>query len=398
MTSSRLLPRLAPLRTPVALSLFALAFLIAGADGCTDPNVQGARNEMNNQDYERVLELTSMAIESDPANGEAHFLRGEAFRMKAEGMPNDAAGRGAFIEDMTLAYASARTNGYEPSDIDNRLQVAWAFEMTRGQSSYRRAAEDPSAYGDAATAYQNAITLQPDSSAGYLNQSLALIAADRSTEAAEPLQMAIDKGANSVDAYIYLGRIYLAEGQASDALAVLEEGQAMFPENEDIQTELLNAYGRTGNAEQAIERYAEAVEREPDDPVLRYNYGSFLLQDGRYDEAAEQLMRATELDSQNANAYYNLGAAYQNKAASFNDQISELEDADAPRADVEAVVAQRSDLLAQAMPNLERARELTEAGGDDTADICRALFQVYASLRQNDKAEEAAECAGLDLN
>ncbi len=399
MTSSRLLQRLPSLRFPFTLSLLALAFIIAGADGCgSDPNVTGARLEMRNEDYDRVLELTAAALETDPTNAEAHFLQGEAYRMKAEGMTDDAAGRSALIADMASAYESARTNGHTASDIDNRLQVAWGFEMNRGASAFRRAADDPAAYEDAALSFGNATTLQPDSSAGYLNQGLALLAASRSEEAAEPLQMAIDKGANSAEAYIYLGRIYLSDGRASEALEVLESGQDMFPDNEELQTEILNAYGRTGNSDQALARYAEAVESKPDDPVLRYNYGSFLLQASRYEEAAEQLMRATELDSQNANAYYNLGAAYQNKAASFNEQISELEDAGASRAEVDAVVAQRSELLEQAMPNLERARELTEAGGDDAADICRALFQVYASLQQNDKAEEAAECAGMDLN
>lgn len=401
MTASRLLTSLSSLRFPLVLGLLSAAFLVAGADGCSsDPNVTGARLEMRNGDYDRVLELTEAALAENPANAEAHFLRGEAYRMKAEAMGDDAAGRTALIADMTDAYQAAQTNGYDAAEVTNRLQVAWGFEMNRGASAFRRAAEDPTAYDDAVLSFGNATTLQPDSSAGYLNQGLALLAAggERSAEAAEPLQMAIDKGANSAEAYIYLGRIYLSSGQANDALEVLEEGQAMFPDNEELQTEILNAYGRTGNVEEALERYADAVVRKPDDAVLRYNYGSFLLQAGRYDEASEQLMQATEMDSQNANAYYNLGAAYQNKAASFNERISELEDGDASQAEIDAVVAERAALLEQALPSLERARELTEAGGDDASDICQALFQVYATLGQSDEASEAAECAGIDLN
>ncbi len=399
MLSSRLPARLASLRFPVVLSLLSVALVVAGADSCgSDPNVTGAKLEMKNQDYDRVLELTATALETDPANAEAYFLRGEAFRLKAEAAGDDAAARGALIADMVDAYQNARANGYTTDDVDNRLQMAWGFEMNRGTSAFRRAAEDPAAYNDAVTSFEHATMLQPDSAAGYLNHGLALIAADRSPDAAEPLQMAIDKDASSAEAYIYLGRIYLAGGQVSDALEVLESGQQMFPDNEEIQTEILNAYGRTeGNAEEALARYAQAVERKPEDPVLRYNYGSFLLQDGQFDEAAEQLMRATELDSQNANAYYNLGAAYQNKAASFNTRIAELEDERASRDDIDAVVAEREVLLEQALPNLERARELTEAGGDDAADICGALFRVYVALGQNDQAREAAECGGLDI-
>ncbi len=395
---------LLPPRFPSSLLLLGFvtaAFLLAGADGCgSDPNVTGARLEMRNQDYDRVIELTDAALAADPANAEALFLRGEAYRLKAEGMTDDAASRADLITQMEEAYAGARANGHDAAEIDNRLQVAWGFEMNRGASAFRRAAEDSTAYDDAATSFGNATMLLPDSSAGHLNKGLALLAANRSTEAAEPLQMAIDKGADSEEAYIYLGRIYLADGRSADALQVLEEGQAMFPDNEELQTEILNAYGRDGgNADEALARYAAAVERKPDDPVLRYNYGSFLLQAGRFDEAAPQLTRAAELDPENPNAYYNLGAAYQNKAASFNNDIKELEDTGAPQAEVDAALAERQALLNQALPNLERARDLSAEGGEDVSGICRALFSVYVALGQNTEAEDAAECAGMeDMN
>ncbi|MEP0549052.1 MAG: tetratricopeptide repeat protein [Rhodothermales bacterium] len=393
------LSRMPAVRLPFALGLLALAFLVAGADSCgSDPNVTGAKLEMKNQDYDRVLELTAAAIEADPDNEEAYFIRGEAYRMKAEAM-DDASQRADLLAEMTQAYNRSLELGHAPAEIENRLQVAWGAEMNYGARAFRRAAEDPSAYDEAAASFNNATVILPDSSAGFLNQGLAYLAAGNSADAAVPLQMAIDKGANSAEAYIYLGRIYLSsEDRAADALGVLEQGQAAFPDNEELQTEILNAYVRAGQTDRAIDAYNARIAADPENPLYRYNYGSLLLQAERYDEAAEQLMVATELDAQNANAFYNLGAAYQNKAASFNKRVGELEDAGASQAEVDAAIAERTSLLGQAMPNLERARALTEAAGEDSADICRALFQVYAALGQGEKAQEAAECAGLDLN
>ncbi len=393
------LSRLTAVRFPLALGFLALAFLVAGADGCgSDPNVTGAKLEMKNEDYDRVLELTAAALEANPDNEEAYFLRGEAYRMKAEAM-NDAAQRSELLAEMTQAYNRSLDLGHDPAEITNRLQVAWGAEMNFGARAFRRASDDPSAYDEAAASFGNATVILPDSSAGFLNQGLAYLAAGSSDNAAEPLQMAIDKGANSAEAYIYLGRIYLSsQDRAADALGVLEQGQAEFPDNEELQTEILNAYVRAGQTDRAIEAYNARIAAEPENPLYRYNYGSLLLQAERFDEAVEQLTVATELDGQNANAYYNLGAAYQNKAASFNARVAELEDAGAPRADVDAAIAERTSLLNDALPNLERARALTEAAGDDSGDICRALFQVYAALGQGEKAREAGECAGLDLN
>jgi len=390
--------RLPALRFPFLLGLLTLAFFIAGADSCgSDPNVTGARLEMQNEDYDRVLELTSAAIETNPENQEAYFLRGEAYRMKAENTES-AEERADLLAEMTDAYERSLELGHDAAEITNRLQVAWGFEMNRGASAFRRAADDPTAYDDAAASFGNAIMVQPDSSAGYLNQGLALLASGESAAAAEPLQMAIDKGAESAEAYIYLGRIYLASDRGNDALTVLEQGREFFPENEELQTELLNAYVRAGQTERAIEAYEARIAAEPQNPLYRYNYGSLLLQAERYDEAIEQLEQAVELDPQNANAFYNLGAAYQNKAASFNQRISELEDTDAPQAEVEAAISERADLLNEALPSLESARELSEQAGEDAAPICQALFQVYASLGMDEEAQDAAECAGLDLN
>jgi tetratricopeptide (TPR) repeat protein len=393
------LSRFPALRLPALLSLLALSFLIAGANGCgSDPNVTGARLEMRNEDYDRVIELTNAAIEADSENEEAYFLQGEAYRMKAE-QAGTTAERADLLAEMTDAYNRSLELGHDPAEITNRLQVAWGFEMNRGASAFRAAADDPTAYDEAAASFANAVVVQPDSSAAYLNQGLALLAAGQSADAAEPLQMAIDKGADSAEAYIYLGRIYLSsEDRADDALGVLEQGRELFPDNEELQTELLNAYVRVGQTDEAIAAYEARIAAEPENPLYRYNYGSLLLQAERYDESIEQLEQAIALDDQNANAYYNLGAAYQNKAASFNARITELEDAGASTAEVEAVIAERADLLSQALPSLERARALSEAAGEDAASICQALFQVYASLGQEEQAADAAECAGLDIN
>ena len=387
-----------PLRSPLLLAFAALAFIVAGADGCgSDPNVTGARLELRNQDYDRVLELTGAAIEADPANAEAYFLRGEAYRLKAEN-ETDAAARSALLAEMAQAYGEAEANGYDAAELTNRRQVAWGTEMNFGARAFRAAAENPDAYEDAVTSFSNATVVLPDSAAGFLNQGLALLAVGRTSDAAEPLQMALDRGSESPEAYIYLGRIYLQEDRADDALTTLERGQELFPDNEEIQTEILNAYVRAGQTDRAIDAYDARIAASPDDPLYRYNYGSLLLQAERYEEAVEQLTRATELEPGNANAHYNLGAAYQNQAADVNEQISELEDSDAPQAEVDAALARRTELLNEAKPHLEEARRLTEAEGQDAADICRALLQVYAATGEIEKAEEAAECAGEDLN
>ena len=90
-----------------------------------------------------------------------------------------------------------------------------------------------------------------------------------------------------------------------------------------------------------------------------------------------------------------MGAAYQNKATAVNVQLIAAGDDDA---EARRLRSERDALLEQALPYLEEARRLTTAQGESPADICTALFQVYAQLSRSDEATEAGECADQNMN
>ncbi len=240
---------------------------------------------------------------------------------------------------------------------------------------------------------QAATELAPDSTQGFLSLGLLYIRAGEPSLAVPPLERAAQIDPNdSVVAY-YHGRALVLADRGSEAVAVLEAAQTRFPGDEDIQTMLLNAYTRTGQTEQAMERYMAAAEAQPDNPVIRYNYGALLLESGRFDEAVVQLQAATRLQPDNADAFYNLGAAYQNKASALNSQGNAEENLSA----ADALFAQRDENLELALPPLMQARELATASNDERG-FCEALFRVYTQLNRIDDAEGVAECAGMSMN
>jgi hypothetical protein len=55
---------------------------------------------------------------------------------------------------------------------------------------------------------------------------------------------------------------------------------------------------------------------------------------------------------------------------------------------------QRRQLFRNAIPPLERARELSSAGGQYRQNACSALLQAYVQTEQTDKAEQVKDCAG----
>jgi tetratricopeptide (TPR) repeat protein len=155
-----------------------------------------------------------------------------------------------------------------------------------------------------------------------------------------------------------------------------------------------------------MEAYRQEVEENPDNATYRYNYGSMLLSEDRLDEAIEQLQAAVDLQSDNAKAQYNLGAAYVNKAVALNDSIATIEDrvreedreaTEQETEEIQTLAEQRQQAFQDAIPPLERARQLSQQGESGyLEDSCRALFQAYVQTEQTDQAAEVEQCAGFE--
>jgi tetratricopeptide (TPR) repeat protein len=378
------------------LTLLATVVGLTFILGCAaaDPNIAGARMELRAGDFQRALELTDAAIQTDPQNADAYVVRGDIYlAMSEQAATHDE--RADAVRNMMESYRRAQQLDPANQLLEVRLLQAYGQEMNRGAAAFGEGADDQTQYVRAAAAFERASLIMPDSATAHLYQGLATLAGGETEAAAAPLREAINLGTDAPEAYLYLGRIYLATDRADDAITVLEEARRQFPDNDEIETELLNTYGRTGQIDRAIDAYGRVVEGSPDDPVLRYNYGSFLLQAQRYEDAVEQLERAVELDPTAGNAYYNLGAAYMNQAVEANEQLSDLDPTTPEGAQVQA---RRDALLGQALGPLEQAREIFTAEGEDASDVCRSLFRAYAQLRMNDEAREAAACAGIELD
>ncbi len=394
------------------LALIVGGLLLTGADGCSsDPNVEGAKLDLRNKDYDRALKNLEIALQKNPENGEAWKYKGITLQEILNTIPPDSVDKyEQTFQEMIAAYQKAMELLPEQRDeIAARMLQAWATEMNKGVQAFNKASEDSKYYEIAAMHFHHATELEPDSVSAYVNEGLAYIAAGKHDKAIPALETAIKKGDRSPDTYIYLAELYMITNQPEKAVQLLEKARELFPDNEEISTRLLNAYILSNQIDRAMEVYAEEVEKHPDNKLYLYNYGSLLLQAGRYDEAIKYLKKAVELDSTYTNAWYNLGAAYQNKAVDIQDELDVLEDkltdkslSEEERKELERKIEElrkeQAELLRQALPYLERARQLMEASGEDTKEVCQALFRSYAHLNMLDKAEEAAKCAGIELD
>lgn len=407
-------------RLPFFVAILLGGLLLMGANGCSsDPNVEGAKLDLRNKDYDRALENLETALEKNPQNAEALELKGQVLQQMAFETP-DPEEHTQLLQDMMEAYSqAAEINPELAGDINNRLQLAFASEFDRGIQAFNRGQEDDTVFSEAAAYFGNAATLGQEASmadstlaGAHANQAYALINAGEAEAAIAPMQQAVNMGDNAADTYVILADLYRTTEQYEKVIEVLENARQLYPDNEDIAAQLLNAYVSSGQMDRAMDEYQAQVEADPDNKLYRYNYGSLLLESERYDDAIEQLKKAVEIDPEYGSAQYNLGAAYVNKAVDVNERINAMDDSlranreelsadeeEELQAEMEELAEQRRQLFADAIPQLERARAQAEAEGDDATGICQALFQAYVQTQQPDeKVQEAADCAGIDLN
>jgi tetratricopeptide (TPR) repeat protein len=203
---------------------------------------------------------------------------------------------------------------------------------------------------------------------------------------------------------LYLQGTELANSQttAMEEISISEDLSGATPLAE-LQNQRLSALNSTGQTEEAMEAYRQQIENNPENARYRYNYGSLLLNADRYDEAAEQLSQAVELDPDDPKKQYNLGAAYLNKGVVMQDSLVSMRDSvmaknreptEEEARMIKDLDEQRRQLFRNAIPPLERARELSSAGGQYRQNACSALLQAYVQTEQTDKAEQVKDCAG----
>lgn len=398
-----------------ALVFGGLTTMGAGCGG-GDTNIESARLNLRTGDLAAALGNVDAALRVNPANADALEIKGQILSMQATkpGIPLTEAAEKARVAAET--YRTLAQNPAKASVAHTGLGRLYGSFYNQGVSYFQRGAAHPDSTGLFGSAYDYvaiASAVAPDSAAAYQVAGYALLRAGRNAEATTQLRLATEKGIDEEQPYLLLARLYLDEARTEaskydDAISVLRGASARFPNNADIQAELLNAYTRAGRLDEAMQGFRSRIAANPDDATARLAFGTMLLNADRYDEAVEQLREATRLAPTNGDAFYNLGAAFTNQAAALNRQINEKEDAlqrnraslsssdrNARQAEIDALKTRRNAMFGESATPLDRAREIYTGEGKDVRAVCTALFQAYTYSGQTDRAATVRACAGL---
>jgi tetratricopeptide (TPR) repeat protein len=383
---------------------------MGACSGGGNPQLSAAEDALENQNYEQALQQVNTAIEQDTANtlARARLVKARILRGMADSTTPPDRYKEMYAEAREMEEEAVSMNPSLRSEVQGQKQLGYIQQMQGGIDAFNTGNQtgDSTTFVRAAAYFHAARQLEPDSASPYLNEAFALLNAGQRPEVIAPLETYVQK-TDSVapNTYQILGQLYLTNDQMEDGIQLLESATEEYPDNDELSSLLLNAYQQSGNTEQAMERYRREIERDPENPTYRYNYGSLLLNADRFDEAIEQLQQAAELDPDNVKAHYNLGAAYVNKGVAVNDSIGsfqqQLDEKESPTQEdkqkLQSMVNERRQIFMDAVPPLEEAQELAGPNNSYRQDICSALFTAYAQTEQMEKAEEVSECAGQSM-
>ena len=129
--------------------------------------------------------------------------------------------------------------------------------------------------------------------------------------AVEHLERAIELRPDVAEAQATLGNIYLRQGRLEEAGDALRAELAAHPADHQSRYVLATVLELDNQPQAALREVELVLDAEPDFADARYLRGKILLEGGRVDEAAAQLLAAAELAPEDPNIRNQLGLAYQ---------------------------------------------------------------------------------------
>lgn len=118
------------------------------------------------------------------------------------------------------------------------------------------------------------------------------------------------EGSGKPELLIRAAAIYRETGLSEKAGLLLSEILSIKPACGEAYHELALLSEKAADHVKAEEFYIKAINCNPDNTTIHFNYGNFLAKNGRDEESANQLLKVIQLKTGHFNAHYMLGEIY----------------------------------------------------------------------------------------
>lgn len=183
------------------------------------------------------------------------------------------------------------------------------------------------------------------------------------------------------DVYQLLAQSYVQAGDTAGFLKTLNEGIALFPEENFYLFNMINVYIQQGRHEEAKNYLEKAIAANPDNKQLYFVLANVFEQGFKDVKKAEDaFLKALELDPGYPEAMLGLGRVYFNQGAKLQSDANAIND----DAQYKAKLEEARVFFEKALPYFEKAVELSP----DNTQYLVALRGIYYNLGMEDKYAE----------
>jgi tetratricopeptide (TPR) repeat protein len=202
-------------------------------------------------------------------------------------------------KEALAAYQHAAT--LQPQETEPHISAGQLFEQEQN-------------FADAEQEYKQAQALDPHATDAVIGLANIYMRGRRFPEAEDCLRKLVADHADSGPVHFQLGRVLSAEGKNDAAIAELQAGIKLSPNDEAAQRDLAELYSTAGKNDLAEVAYRGMIASHSGDADLHRRLGQALLRQKKFPEAQQEFITAVKLKPDLGEAYGDLAfAADENK-------------------------------------------------------------------------------------
>ncbi len=398
-------------------------------------NVESANNYLRDGDYSHALEYIQMALK-DPSTkdkpktwamqGDIYMQMNQDTAYLRKNMPtsiNSLPYRQAMKSYMKAVELDP---SYEKEEMNTKL-IACAFTgYMFGQAAYRMKGYD-TAYNvlkDVVDVHEMQNGMRFGSNKKFDTvateaqrlRAFAAYNAGNYDDAADLFMKLKDNPiARDPNVYLALIDIYGYRKKNENALkGVLDEAQKLYPNDENIRTQVLNSYITSGNQDELMKKLEEAAQKDPNNADLQINLakgyagmafpkddkGKDLNKPANYDELVKKsenaYKAALNIKPDNVESNFGLGVLFYNEAVYINKQMNDIPgNNSAEQKQIDELKTKRDAMFNAALPYFEKtyntldpkADKLSDEDKDTYVSTMRVLKEIYFRQNKADKSD-----------
>lgn len=211
----------------------------------------------------------------------------------------------------------------------------------------------------------------------YYNTALAAYEGKKMSKAIKYLEK-LDKKNYSPNVSHLLFSIHLENEDIENAEKVLLDGISKYENNEALVLLMVDLLFEKGETQRSIEVLNEAIEENPEEPILFYTKGLVYQKSGEFRQAIDAYKKAAELEPENPMTYLNIATSFFNIGVEIEENTRTLES----NYQVMEEMARSEQAFKSAERWLDKAYQI------ETRDqvVLLKLFELYRVMGNTDRS------------